>query len=71
MTKTEQKEIAKNILLSQLAIAHYQIEDFELYLDRGVKANDLTEENLNAIHDYINEYGKQMAKTIGGKYHEM
>lgn len=71
MTKAEQKQVAKNILLSQLAIAHYQINDLELYLDRSVKANDLTEENFKAIYEYLKEYGKKMAKAVGEEFYQV
>ena len=71
MTKTEQKEIAKNIMMSQIAIAHYQIDDLELYMDRRVKADDLTEKNLNAIYKYIKEYGEKMAEAIGLEFYQV
>ncbi len=71
MTKAEQKQVAKNILLSQLAIAYYQTDNLELYMDRDVKASDLTEENFNAIYEYIKEYGEKMAKAIGYKFYQV
>lgn len=61
MTKSEMREIAKEILMDSLAVAYYSLErdDYE----------SLTEEEKNEIYEYISQYGTRMAKSIGKKYY--
>ena len=72
MTKTEQREMAKNILMAQLATAHYQLENLdnlELYTD--VSQDEITQKDLNQAYEYLRWYGKRMAKAIGEEFYQV
>ena len=57
MKKTEAKEKAKKILLDQIGIAYYSLEN-----------EDISDEDKELIIEYINQLGERACKAIGGKY---
>ncbi len=70
MTKTEQREMAKNILMAQLAIAHYELEkpeNFNLYTD----ADEIAQKDLNQVYEYLRWCGKRMAKAINEEFYQV
>lgn len=60
MTKTEMKKLAKELLINKLSIAYYSLENSEY--------DHYSDEEKLEILQYINQYGKSMAKAIGEKY---
>lgn len=60
LTKTEMRQIAKDMLIETLAVAYYKLEN-----------KDYSEEENEQICQYINQYGESMAKAIGEKYFTM
>lgn len=60
MTKTEMKKVAKELLIRKISIAYYALENSEY--------NQYSEDEKLEITQYINQYGKSMAKAIGEKY---
>ena len=60
MTKKEMRKMAKNKLLESIAVTYYKLED-----------ENLSEEDVEQINKYINQYGEAMAKAIGEKYYTM
>lgn len=61
MTKTEMRETAKDMLMSQLSAVFYQFESC-LY-------DDIPEEAHDDIGKYIYQYGTAMAKAIGKDFY--
>ena len=61
MKKSEMKAIAKDILLEALACAYYKLED----------RDDVPEEEMDEVIEYINKYGTAMAARIGETYYTM
>lgn len=61
MTKTEMRKVAKDILMESIATAYYKLEDTEY-------ANG---EEQDQIVEYINQYGKAMAKAIHEEYYTL
>lgn len=61
MTKTEKREIAKDLLIDALSIAYYKLENSEY--------NHITEEEKEEICKYMWQYGEAMAKRIDRKYY--
>lgn len=61
MTKTEINEKAKELLIASLAVAYYRLED----------EYDIQQEDLAAISEKIDKYGKTMAKAIGKEYYTL
>lgn len=61
MTRSEQKQIAKDILLDAIACAYYQLED----------RDDLSEDEKDDVINYIHKYGKAMANRIGETYYTL
>lgn len=57
MTKTELKEIAKDILQESIGVAYYKLEN-EHY----------SPEDEKIIVDYINKYGAAACKAFGKDY---
>lgn len=60
MTKTEMREFAKDKLMESIATAYYKLE-----------AEKLSDEEVDQICGYINQYGEAMAKAISKKYYTM
>lgn len=60
MTKKEMRKLAKKKLLQSIAVTYYKLED-----------EDLSEEEIEEISQYINQYGEAMAKSIGERYYTM
>lgn len=60
MTKKELRQIAKEKLMTALAIAYYQLED-----------EDFTEEEKESICQYMKQYGTSMGKAIGEQYYTL
>jgi len=61
--RTELKEIAKDILMSNLSVAYYKL------VDGCYEAEGLTEEEKEICHQYITKYGTSMAKAIKREYY--
>lgn len=61
MTKTEKKEIAKDLLIEALSIAYYKLENSEY--------SHITQEEQEEICKYMHQYGEAMAKRINRKYY--
>lgn len=61
MTKTEMRETAKKMLMSQLSAVFYQFEN-PCY-------EDIPEEAHEEIGKYIYQYGTAMAKAIGEEFY--
>ena len=61
MKKTEQKQIAKDILLEAIACAYYKLEEHD----------EVPEEEKDEISEYINKYGQAMATRIGEAYYTL
>lgn len=61
-TKTELREIAKEALVDALAKAYYDISDNAE--DRG-----LSEDDVEEIIKYMNNYGRTMCNAIRKKYY--
>lgn len=61
MTKTELKRLAKEVLMENLAVAYYCLENS--------KYDDLTDEEREQLFALINKYGTAMGKAIGEKYY--
>ena len=67
MKATELKEIAKDILLSQIQSSWYQLEN---NLDMFVENPDeLNSEDIYAITQYLDVFGEKMAKAIKKDYY--
>lgn len=60
MTKKEKREFAKDKLMESIAVTYYKLED-----------EPFTEEEVEEISQYINQYGEAMAKSIGREYYTM
>lgn len=58
MTKTELRQIAKNVLTESVGVAYYKIAD----------ENAFNEEEKEQIIQYINQYGAAMCKAIKERY---
>ena len=61
MTKTEAKNIAKDILQDAIGCAYYKLEDSIMY-------DIVDESDKELIGSYINKYGTAACKAIGMKY---
>ena len=53
MTKTEMRDFAKDKLMEAIAVAYYKLED-----------ENFTQEEVEQITQYINQYGEAMGKAI-------
>ena len=60
MTKKEMRDFAKEKLIESIAVAYYKLED-----------ENFTEEEVEQISQYINQYGETMAKAINKRYYTM
>ena len=60
MTKTEMRELAKDKLMEAIAVAYYKLED-----------ENLTDEEIEQVSTYINQYGEAMGKAIHRNYYTM
>ena len=60
MSKTEMRELAKDMLMKSIAVAYYKLED-----------ENLTDEEREQISTYINQYGESMGKAIHRNYYTM
>lgn len=72
MKKAEMKEMAKNILMSQLSMAHYEYENPEnlgLYTD--VDPEEISQEDLNQVAEYLNKFAAKMAKAVGKEFYQV
>lgn len=61
MKAKEAREKAKDILQDTIAVAYYKVVDNKEF-------EKMSEEDKNAIIDYINQYGKAACKAFGRKY---
>ena len=61
MKKSEQKQIAKDILIETIACAYYKLEEHD----------EIPEEEKDEIVEYINKYGQAMAARIGEAYYTL
>jgi flagellar motor switch protein FliG len=61
MTKTEKREIAKELLMEALSLAYYKLEN-DIY-------NHISQEEQEEICEYMRQYGEAMAKRINKKYY--
>lgn len=59
MTKKEQKEFAKELLIEALSVAYYRLENY----------NNITEDEAIEICKYMQQYGEAMAKRINREYY--
>ena len=62
MTKSEQKQLAKDILLETIAGAYYKLYD---------QCDEVPEEEKDEINEYIRKYGKAMARSIGKEFYTL
>ena len=60
MTKTEMRDFAKKKLMEAIACAYYKLED-----------ENFTQEEVEQITQYINQYGEAMGKSINKRYYTM
>ena len=60
MTKTEMREFAKDKLMEAISVAYYKMED-----------ENFTQEEVEQITQYINQYGEAMGKAINKRYYTM
>lgn len=60
MTKTKMRDFAKDKLMEAIAVAYYKLED-----------ENFTEEEIEQICKYINQYGEAMGKAINRRYYTM
>lgn len=60
MTKTQMRQFAKSKLMEAIAVAYYKLED-----------EDFTDNEVEQISQYINQYGTAMGKAIGKHYYTM
>lgn len=67
MKKAELKELAKDILLSQLRTACYEVDHVEMYLQDGQGV--LTDDDISLLYTYLAGYGEKMAHAIGKEYY--
>ena len=63
MTKSEKRELAKDLLMESLSVAYYKLVDDEY------EYGHLTKEESDDICNYMRQYGESMAKRIGRKYY--
>ena len=54
------RELAKDKLMEAIAVAYYKLED-----------ENLTDEEIEQISKYINQYGEAMGKAIQRNYYTM
>ena len=54
------KKVAKELLINKLSIVYYSLENSEY--------DQYSDDEKLEILQYINQYGKSMAKAIGEKY---
>ena len=64
-TKSEKREIAKDLLMESLAVAYYKL------VDDKYKYGHLTEEETDEICKYMRQYGDSMGKRIGRNYYTL
>lgn len=62
MNKKQAKEKAIDVLMSNLSIAYYEIEE-------GMEGEDLTEEEKEKVHVELRKLAQKMAKAIGKEYY--
>lgn len=67
MKKAELKELAKDILLSQLRTACYEVDHVEMYLHSGQEIP--TDEDITLLYAYLANYGERMAHAVGREYY--
>lgn len=60
-TRTELKELAKEVLMEAVSAAYYKVSDGDWY--------DLTEEEQETVILLIRKYGIAMGKAIGKRYY--
>ena len=60
MTKTEMRDFAKEKLMEAISAAYYKLED-----------ENFTQEEVEQITQYINQYGEAMGKAINKRYYTM
>lgn len=60
MTKTGMREFAKDKLMEAIAVAYYKLED-----------ENFSDEEVEQICKYINQYGESMTKVINRRYYTM
>lgn len=60
MSKKEMREFAKEKLMEAIAVAYYKLED-----------ENFSEEEVEQISAYINQYGEAMGKAIRRNYYTM
>ena len=58
MSKSEMREKAKEILQDSIAVAYYKLEN----------ESNLTDEEVEQITQYINQYGTAACKAFGREY---
>lgn len=61
MTKTEKRELAKDVLQTAIGQAYYMISE-------GIDGEGLTEQEKDDIIEYINQYGKAACKAFKRDY---
>lgn len=64
LTKTEKRELAKELLMDSLAVAYYKLENESEY-------GHISEEDQEEICNYMRQYGESMAKRIGRNYYTL
>lgn len=60
MTRTEKRKFAKDKLMEAIAVAYYKLED-----------ENFSDDEVEEISKYINQYGEAMGKAIGRNYYTM
>lgn len=66
MSNKEIRETAKTILMENLSIAYYRLAN-----NTNGWANGMDEKDLEQCYEWINRYGKAMAKSIGREYYTL
>lgn len=60
MSKSEMRKIAKDKLMEAISCAYYKLEE-----------EDFTQEEIEQIMVYINQYGIAMGKAINERYYTL
>lgn len=64
LTKSEKRELAKELLMESLAVAYYKLEDEYNY-------GHISAEEQEEICKYMQQYGESMTKRIGRNYYTL
>ena len=68
LTKTRATEIAKDVLISNLAKAYYGVEDG---INNPADKYGLSEEEIQLVYSMVDTLANKMAKSIGRDYYSV